>query len=203
MKTNPRENQSIDFNEEEFLKDAQKYAQLKHICHLACLKEKQALLGFYAEERIKIPEEYAPYKPENLPLWWEAAKLGIPDGYYLCGSSLINAGKAEVGKAILEKGIALNHVGCMRALGDSLMDEGNAEQKQTGFYLLKKAADELDAVACQQLGDRYEEGNGVSTDRKLYLEYMKTSAGLGSKVAEDTLKFEEIVHPGLVSRLFK
>ena len=123
-------------------------AELQKICHIAVTMREEARLGTPKEYRRKFPLEYAPFAPENMHMWQEAAQLGIADGQYLFGEFLDNVGERSEAKHWLGRATAEGHLLAKRALGGILLD---GEDPQRGLYLLLEAGNAGDAIAWFEL----------------------------------------------------
>jgi TPR repeat protein len=155
--------------------------ELEKCCYFAVIVGEEALLGIPKEERIEFSPAYAPFKPENLSAWQEAAGLGILNGCYLLGHYLVNVGKTEEGSRWLKIAISKGHVQAKRALGEFLLDKGKTGE---GLRLLQELADSGDAPACNSLAIRYQNGEGVPRSRAKYRSYLERAARLGSRYAQ-------------------
>ena len=158
-----------------------RYVELQSLCHMAQQMEEQALLGIPHESRVRYPAELAPYRPENLETWQEAAELGIPDGQYLLGKCLLNCGQADEGKRWLAEAAASEHLPARRELGETLLDLG---QSSEGLQLLLQAAEGGDAYACEVLAYRYQSGEGPRRSVRKYRSFLKQAAALGNERAK-------------------
>lgn len=177
----PQENQQKASISTDRLSHYSRYIELQKLCHMAVTMEQEALIGVPEEERVEFSREFAPYLPQNLEKWLQAAELGIPDGQYLLGSCLLNVGEKEEGLKWLKAVVSQGHNQAKRLLGDYLLDFG---QKDEGLRLLIEASDAGDAYACERLAERYEDGDGVKKCRSKYRFYIKRAAKLGSDVAK-------------------
>ena len=120
-----------------------RYMELERLSYRAVTLEHQVLLGVPNEEKIEFSQEYAPFRPENLYTWQEAAKLGIPDGCYLFGKCLLNGGEAEEGLCWLKIVASKGHKHAKRTLGEYLMDNGEPDE---GLRLLQEASDAVEQL---------------------------------------------------------
>ena len=167
-----------------------RYMELDKLCNLALTIGEQALLGIPKEDRIEFSPHYAPYNPDNLRTWQEAANLGVPNGCFLLGQNLINGGETEEGLRWLETAISKGHRQAKRALGEFLLDYGKTN---AGLRLLEEAADSGDACACDCLAHRYDDGNGVPQSKSKYRSYLKRAARLGSHMAQLFLEADKSI----------
>ena len=165
-----------------------RYMELERLSYRAVTLEHQVLLGVPNEEKIEFSQEYAPFRPENLYTWQEAAKIGIPDGCYLFGKCLLNGGEAEEGLCWLKIVASKGHKHAKRTLGEYLMDNGEPDE---GLRLLQEASDAGDAYACESLAHRYDDGDGVPKSKSKFRSYLKRAALLGSHIAMLFLEADE------------
>ncbi len=168
---------------------SKRYLELKKLCLLAITVEQQSLLGVPREDRIKFSQEYAPFKPENMANWQEAAKLGILNGCYLYGKCLLNSGQTEQGISWLLIAVGQCHEQAKRTLGDYLLDHGQCRE---GLQFLQEAADGGDGYACERLAHLHMDGDCVSKSRPKYRYYLKRAVSLGNHNAEVFLKDDEL-----------
>lgn len=151
-------------------------AKLQEICAMAVTMNEEALLGTPDEYKSNFPEEHAPFAPDNMYKWQEAAQLGIADGQYLFGVSLDNVGETTEAKQWLDKAAAEGHLLARRALGEILL---NRDDPQRGLCFLIEAGNAGDAVAWHLLARRYKYGEGVPKSKKKAREYERKAAKLG------------------------
>lgn len=163
--------------------------ELQKTCWQAVTMEQEALTGIPQHERREFPKEAAPYAPQNVGKWEDAARLGIPDGQYLFGQCLISGGQTEAGLQWLKAAVSQDHTQAKRALGDFLLDRGEHER---GLALLLEAADSGDAYACERLAERYDEGDGVKRSKRKYRLYLRRAAAMGSDTADLFLRIERL-----------
>jgi len=154
-------------------------AELQRICNMAVRMRED--LHTPKELTAEFPKKYAPFRPENIELWQEAAELGITNGMYLFGVNLENVGETTEARLWLQKACSQGHLIAKRDLGDILLD---GDAPNLGLSLLKEAAMAGDARACLSLALRYEDGDGVPRCKKRARDYMKKAADLGDYDAQ-------------------
>jgi TPR repeat protein len=165
-----------------------RYMELEKLCYLAVTIEHQALLDVPKEKMIDFSQEDAPFRPENLYTWQEAANLAIPNGCYLFGKCLLNGGEIKEGLSWLKTAASKGNEHAKRTLGEYFMDNGEPDE---GLRLLQEASDAGDAYACESLAHRYDEGDGVPKSKSKFRSYLKRAALLGSHIAMLFLEADE------------
>lgn len=166
-----------------------RYMELERLCHFVVKDNEEAFLGIPKKDRTAFSPAYAPFKPENLSTWQEAADLGISNGCYLLGQCLLNGGEIEEGLRWLKTAISKGNYQAKRTLGEYLLDNGKTD---AGLKLLNEVVDSGDAYACDILASRYQNGEGVSKSRSKFRYYLERAALRGSHYAQHCLAADNL-----------